>query len=483
MIVSSALGSLSSTASLDQLVQQYRAGERKAIAPVENRKTTLSARLNVLSELKTKLDTLRATVDGLQSGGANSKLRVYAVASSLPSIATASASSEAVAGTHTLLVTQLAKADTVLSSTFMATGADIVAAEGSGTKQMTITTNGVPRTVSVTLNAGDTNATVLANIALAINTAGGDISASVISVTATEKRLVVRSKTTGSAHALSLSNASGTLLDALGLTNAVLSGRTVATSTAAGFEFSSTGSLDAAFTLDGIQLIRGTNTVNDVLTGVTLELKGKQLPADTPVSLTIDMDKEKVKQNITSFIKDFNDALAYVTAKTSVDRTTRVRQILAGDQAFIDLEIQLRNIVSGRVSSVVSGNPALLAEIGIESASDGTLVFKDPKKLEDVFATSGTAVEDLFSSASGIAVQLSATLERFVKTGGIVPTAQDGVRTTLESINTRIVRFNKRLDDKVARFRQDFIRLQDLMARVAQQQQTIQNITTSLMNG
>lgn len=478
MIVGSTLGSFSPSASLDQLVQQFRASERKTIMPVENRKTTLTTRLNVLGELKTKLDTLFSTVDGLRSTGTASKFNVYAVSSTLPSVAIASASSEAVSGTHTLLVTQLAKSDSVLSSVMTGSGTDIVTATGSGTKTFTVTVNGTTTPVSVTLNAGDSNATALANIASAVNASGANVSASVVSVTSTTSRLVITSKTTGSAQALTLANTSGTLLDALGLTNAVLTNRTAATSSAGGYTYSSTAALDANFTLDGIPLVRGSNSVSDALVGITLELKGTQLSSDNPVTLTVGVDKDKIKEQVTKFIKDYNDVLNFLTAKTAVDPTTRVRQILAGDQTFTNLRIQLRDIVTGKVTSVSTGNPSLLAEVGIEAAADGTLSLKNPAALEDALAEDIAKVADLFNSVNGVATRLYERLDQFVGAGGLVQTAQEGMRQTLKSVTDRIALFNKRLDLKADRFRAEFLKLQEAIARITQQQQALQNLVT-----
>jgi flagellar hook-associated protein 2 len=483
MITGSALGSLSPTASLDQLVQQFRASERKVIVPVENRKTTLTARLNSLGELRTKIETLFQTVSTLSKTGANSAFSVYSVSSTIESVATASATSAASAGTHTLLVTQLAKADTVLSSQLTNAATDIITAEGAGTKTIRVTVNGVDTDVNVTLSTGETNSTVLSNIASAINASGANVRASVVSDTSTTSRLVLTSTTTGSSNAISLTDVSGTLLNSIGLTSAIIAARTASTSTTAGFVYSSTSSLDANFKLDGIDLVRGTNSVADALEGVTIELKGTQLPTDTPVTLKVGIDKEKVKASLQKFITDYNAALSYLRAKTSVDASTKVRQILAGDPVFVNLRVDLRLIAAAQVSSVGSGNPTMLSEIGIEAAEDGTLRIKDSAKVDEALGTDVARVADLFNSSDGIAVRLKTKLGEFVSSTGIVRAAQDGVNASLKSLNDRIARFNERLDQRAERFRTEFTRLQELMSRVARQQQAIQNLLTMMTAG
>lgn len=476
MITSSSVGSASPSNSVDQLVAQFRASERKPIIAVENKKTTLTARLSVLGELKTRLETLFSTVKDLSATGTSSKFSTFAVSSTLTGIATATATSSAIAGTHTLLVTQLAKSDSVLSSSFSTTATDIVTAAGTGVKQIQIGVNGTNTPVNVTLNTGDTNSTVLSNIATAINASGAAVSASVVSVTSSTSRLVLTSKTTGLANAISLSNVSGTLLDGIGLTAGILSGRTASTSSTAGFAYTSTASLDANFKLDGIDIVRGTNSVSDALTGVTLELKGTQLSTDAPVTLKVGIDKDKIKTSIEKFIKDYNDALSYITEKTSTDANTRVRQILAGDMTFNNLRIDLRTIAVGQVTSVVSGNPKILSDIGITAASNGTLSISDSAKFDDALTADVAKVADLFNSTNGIAVQLQTKLDGFVSSTGIVQNAKDGVNDSIKSATDRIDRFNERLDRRANQFRAEYLKALEAIAKVQQQQQSLQGL-------
>jgi len=472
------VSSLSLLTSIDSLVQQYRASLRKPVVSLENRKTTLNARLSVLADLKTKLNTLYTTVKDLSLTGSSSKFLVYSVSSTLPSIATATATSSAAIGTHTLLVTQLAKADTVLSSQFTSSGTSIVTAEGTGTKTIRLSVNGVNTDVNVTLSSGDTNSTVLSNIASAINASGASVSASVVSDTSTTSRLVLTSKQTGSSNAISLSDVTGTLLDNIGLTDAIVSGRTASTSTTGGFVYSSTSSLNANFKLDSIDIVRESNSVSDALTGVTLELKGTQNPSDTPVTLTVGVDTAEIQARVQKFITDYNDVLGYITSKTSVDPSTHTRQILAGDTVFLNLRTNLRSTVFQQVTSVVPGNPSLLSQIGITVASDGTLSLSDSAKFTEALTTDVVKVSDLFNSTSGIAIKLENLLDTFVTTGGQIDTTVDGVNDQVSSLTSRIKRLDEQINRKVERFRNEFARLQSLMDNVTWQQRMIQSLTT-----
>lgn len=466
---------------IDALVQQYRLSISKPARRLEDRRTSLNARLSVLNELRSKLTALQTLARDLKATGILSKFNAFKVESSLPAIATATATSAAAAGTHTLLVTQLAKADTVISSQLTSTATGIADTEGPGTKTVRLTVNGVVTDVSFEIQEGQTNATVLSNLASAINAASGaKVTASVVADTSGTSRLVLTSKETGSANAVTLEDVSGTVFTSIGLGADIVANRTASTGTTGGYLYSATDLLDAKFKLDGIDITRGSNSVSDVLTGVTLELKATQGVNDTPVVLKVGVDSEKVKTAVTDFIKAYNEALSFLHAKTSVNPDNKTREILAGDQVFKELKIRLRAIVGGAVDSVASGNPSLLAEIGIKAARDGTLSLSDTAAFEDALLSDVRKVSDLFNSTNGIAVQLSDLLTGFTSVGGQIDIAQNGTQDQLTNVKTALQRTNAQIDRRVEVFRIQFESLQSALNRISLQSQAISRISLQL---
>ncbi len=465
-----------SSTTIDSLAQQYRISQRKPVLSLENRKTNISARLSALADIKAKLDALFSTVKDLSLTGANSKFLSFAASSSATAIATVSASSVASKGTHSLVVTQLAKADTIVSSQLASTGTGVLSAAGTGEKTIRLSVNGVDTEVTISLEAGDTNTTVMSKIAAAVNGSAAGVSASVVADTPTTSKLVFRSKETGSANAISLEDVSGSLLQSIGLNSQDVSQRIAATGTTGGFLYSDAATLDANFNVDGIDIIRGSNSVSDVLAGVTIELKGIHAPGDQPVSISVGVDKSAVRATIDKFIKAYNEALGTITAKLAVDPDTKVREIFAGDITFRNLRMNLRTIGSEVVSSAAPGNPRLLSDIGIKTNADGTLSISDTAALDAALDSDIAKVADLFSSSNGIAVRLKALTEVFVSTGGQLDTTTNSLNSQLTSITSQIKRFDEQLDKRVEHFRDDFARAQSAIAIAAQQQQMISSI-------
>jgi flagellar hook-associated protein 2 len=477
--VMAAVSSASSlTASIDTLVQQYRTSLRSmSVVPLQDKKTSITARLSALSSVKTKLKALFDTVNALTNAGSSSQFQARSVTSTLASVVTGEASASATVGTHSMLVTQLAKIDTVLSSRLDSQATTIATATGEGEKTLHVT--GITNDIHVMIGADDTNATVLTNIASAINAAGGNVNASVVADTPATSRLVLSAKNTGSSNAISLSDVSGTLFASIGLTSAVVGSRSASTSTNAGYVYSSTSQLDAMFTMDGIDIVRERNTVSDVLSGVTMELKGTQNPGDAPLTFTVGIDKAQIKTNIQKFISDYNAAIKEIRAKTAVNTDTHVREILAGDTVFTNLLLNLKSIATQQVDSVVLGNPESLAKIGITTAADGSLTLSDQTVFDSAMADSTQGISDLFNSTNGIAVKIKAMLNGMVSYGGQLDTARDGANSRMALLKTQITRAEDRITRQVNRYRDEFARLQSLLLTMSLQQQSLAALTSA----
>ena len=465
---------------IESLVQQYRYSISNPATLLQNRQTSLNTRLSVLADLKSKLTALNALAKQLSATGTSSAFSAASLESSLPAIVSGTVSGSAAAGTHSLLVTQLAKADKVISSQLSSSGTTISSAEGAGTKTITITVGGDSVNVDFEIADGDANSTVLNKIAAAVNASDAGVTASVVADTTGTSRLVFTSKETGSEQAVSLADATGTVLDRIGLGAGVISGRTASTATEGGYLFSSVSLLDAKFKLDGIDITRGSNTVSDVLTGVVLELKGVQLPTDTPATLTISSNTTAIKEKVQEFITAYNDVISFINAKTAVDPTKKTREILASDQVFKNLRTSMRTIMGSAVSSVVSGNPSLLAEIGIKANADGTLSLSDAATFDTALASDKRKVSDLFNSSNGLAGQLNTLLETFTSTGGQLAIAQDGTNNQLTFIKNSLTRTNAQIDAKVESFRKQYEALYDAMTRISLQSQSISTLIARL---
>ena len=467
---------------VDVFVASAMAVERQPLSGLQAGQRTLSVRSATFSDLKSALSALRSKAQALTQAGALSPFQAKAVSSSSATVATATASTSALPAVHTLSVSQLAKLSTIVSQQLTGSATDVVTAEGAGTKSVKITydgtdpaTSGTAVTVNVELTGGDTNNTILTNLATAINndsTLGAKVSASVVGDTATTARLVLTSKQTGQANKVRVADTTGTLLSRLGL-----SGESGSVGTGGGFLYADTV-LDATFKLDGLAITRSSNSVSDVLTGVTINLLGL---STSDVTLTVSADKTSMKASVQAFLDSYNKALKFLQERTrvkasattsgtgSTEVTSVVRGQLAGDTMYGSLMTNIRSDAGSAVSSVQTGDPALLADVGITTASDGALSIGDTTKLDSAIETKLSGLTDLFASTSGVATRLITRMDGFVNGGGLIDGSLSTVTSKTQNINQQIARLEARLVTREAALRKQLTNLQKALLALSAQ--------------
>ncbi|HTO93599.1 MAG TPA: flagellar filament capping protein FliD [Bacteroidota bacterium] len=474
--MATSVGSTSSgSTTLDQLVAQYRSYlQSSAVVPLQTKQTTLKSFVSSIATLKLNLNALYTSAKALATGGTSSPLSTYAVDSSVDSAVTATATSYAAVGSHTIdSVTRLARADTLLSAQF--TAADTAMATALGAGDRTLSINGTQ--VTVTLAGTETNAQVLAAIASAVNaTTGIGVTASVLNIDGTHSQLALTSRTTGFANRISsVTDGNSTVAALLGYGGVTFTdtvggaSRTVASPTQAGFQQGFAENLDAQFSLDGVAMTRGTNTITDAVSGLTIKLKSTSA---TPVTLTVAPDNTAIESTINDFITKYNAAISYLRTQTAVS-SSGSRGVFTDDTYVRTLGTDIRSTMSLSVAGLASGAPALLSAIGITTGDDGSLALSDKAKFESTLQANPKQVSDLFNSANGLAVKLTAKLKPFVTYDGTLDTETQNTNAQLKDIADRIARANARIDIQVKAYQKQFQDIQALLIRATQAQQIV----------
>jgi flagellar hook-associated protein 2 len=383
-------------------------------------------------------------------------------------------------------VTQLARADTLASKRFADAGTDLVTVEGAGTKTVRIGVDGANYDIQVALGAGDSNETVLTNLAAAINADAGasaKVTASVVQVDDTGSKLVLVSKQTGLAHALSLSDQTGTLFASAD----VRDGAAADDGANRGGYLYADSLLDAKFTLDGLTLTRSSNSVTDALSGLTLTLLGTQASGATPVTLTVGADEGSIKTKVQTFLDSYNTLIRFLTERTSTKvslstsgtGSTSVNSVQRGpldaEPAYLNLLIGLRSDIGGRIGSAAGGGPSALAEVGITAGSDGTLSISDSAKFSAALKDP-SGITALFSSSDGLSTRVQNRLAGFLGAGGILDSSQDAVSVRMSSITLSIQQQEDILKVKQDGLMQQLTGLQEVLAQLAQQQSVLDSI-------
>lgn len=267
-------------------------------------------------------------------------------------------------------VRQIAQAQSLVSENLT----DVNAAVGKG--DLTITTG----TGSFTVTIDDSNNNLI-GLARAINLTGSGVTASLVEDSA-GARLVLKSQT-GAAQAFTL--AAGPTAEA-GLSRFnydpnISGGMTLAQQ-----------AQDAIIRLDGVDISRSSNTVTDVVEGVTLQLK--KAAVGTQISLGADRPTSAIKQAVSDVVDTYNALMATLNDLTKPATGKDPAGPLKGDAGMRTLRNQLQRITSTVLAS--GGTYSTLAEIGVATQRDGTLVV-DKARLDAAMTADPDSVEALFN--------------------------------------------------------------------------------------
>ncbi|MFB3137902.1 MAG: flagellar filament capping protein FliD, partial [Phycisphaerales bacterium] len=283
-------------------------------------------------------------------------------------------------------------------------------------------------------------------------------------------RLSVRSGQTGFANRLTFTDSANGLLSLLEVNSAsVATGTNGGQITAIGTS-ETDSALNSQFILDGLTLYRSSNAVSDALEGITLSLTQT---TTTAADFTVEPDAGGIETEVKDFIEKYNDVLAYISGKAKVDAGTGTRGDFAGDSTITGLRFGMRNDMAFQVTGQPSGAPSYLTDLGIEINDDGTLELTDSDTLIAAVRSDAGSVKSLFDGNDGIATRLTTRLDRFLGIDGIIDVRQDALDDRINRLDDQISRWDGLMAIRENQLREQFARLQQVIAAFQGQQQML----------
>jgi flagellar hook-associated protein 2 len=319
----------------------------------------------------------------------------------------------------------------------------------------------------------------LAQLRDKINASNSGVVASVLT-DASGARLVLRSASTGEMNGfrIGVTDADGNNFDGLGLS-------ALAFDPSAGIltMAQALAAANAAASLNGLPISSESNTLSNVLDGMTLTL-GKVTAA--PVLVEAKPDTASMRKALDSFVSAYNDLNKLLLDQTKYDAASQTAGLLQGDSAAVAMRSQMRSLIGG--SSGASAMFGRLAEVGFDVQSDGSI------KLDETQLANGLAnldeIEKLFANSDlldpandGIAVRLRKMADQVLGIEGSIGTRSEGLRQRIESNQDR----QDRLEDRVAlvekRLRAQYTALDRQMASLSSLSNYVTQQLAAMSNG
>ncbi|MEH5617328.1 flagellar filament capping protein FliD [Enterobacter cloacae] len=455
----------------DELLAKERSASSMKLNPYLQKQKTYNGQISAWGSISSALSTLKDNLGKLEDQGFNG------VSVSDNKTFKATAGKGAIPNSYSVAVKQLAKAHQ-LGVTHDSRDKLI----GSGEATITIELEGSEKPLVVDLKQDETS---LDQIAKKINAQKGDVAAEVVTVKEGEHKLVLTSKKTGEDGEMTIKVTGDSEVQQ------AFDAATIVTKPQ-----------NAVITLNGDEIERSSNTIKDLITDVTLELREVSEIWDDgsykEESLTITEDTSKVKSLIEEFVKNYNSYLstvASVTKYTAPDRDKLAEGeiplpdtgngALFSDGNLRRLTSQLKATVGGEyrdAGEVITS----LGRLGITVTFDGktgddrsgalgTLTI-DSKKLDAALKDNPKEVEALFlgkGGQEGIKDRMEGIFNTYLgdkdavaKKDGVIETTLESLREQEKRVGKQITAVQKRIDEALLRSEKEYQRLDKAMSEM-----------------
>ncbi len=401
--------------------------------PITAQEESVEAEISAYGTLTSALDKLQTAAAAL----ADSSLYEALTTSISGSGVSATTSSDAVAGSYSIEVTQLAQAQSLATTGISDTSSTL----GTGTLTLQV---GSSDAVSITL---DSSNNTLSGLRDAINAADAGVTATLVNDGSdTPYRLVLTSNSTGTQSEISVSYSSDDNSD---LATSLFNGMT-----------ETVEAKDAQLTINGISITSQSNTVSGALQGVTLNLSA----VGSSQTLTITRDTDKIIDAINDFVDAYNSFASTVDTLTAYDADSGSAGELLGDSTTRRISTEL---ASDLYSQIGSGTFSYLSQLGIGLESDGTLSIDDDK-LESALNDNLDAVTEFFIGSdgkSGFINRMTEDLDNYLdEDSGLITAKTDSLESKLERLEERYDEKQTLIDTEMARWREQFTQLDTLIS-------------------
>ena len=421
---------------------------------VENSTAKAQSQTQALNTLKTSLTNFTTALTNLSNKGS---VIAQTAKVSAESKLTATASSEAAAGTYSFTVSQLAQAQ---QSVFDINSLGLTAVSGEADtftfpaqSQIAVSVGG-DGFYAVNLADADSNKDgklSVTEIARAVNAASeGKVTAAVITRDG-KQQLLVNGTETGADGAFKLSKAAP-----------------VAAADSFAFTAASASHLaqaqDAKFFLAGnaaFEIVQSSNTYTGI-SGVSIEFKAQSAE---PVSVTVARDESATKSNMQSFVD------AYNTLVKSIDKLTAAGDskngvaagALSSDSSIRSMRNQLNNLLRTNTDGVS------LTAFGITAQRDGSIAL-DSGRFDKKLAENPQALESLLGQSNtldykrtGVIGKLQSYVESWTKTtGGHLQARQENLRKQISQFDRQQTSIDRMYEQAYQRYLLQFTTLSGL---------------------
>ena len=267
---------------------------------------------------------------------------------------------------------------------------------------------------------------------------------------------------------------------------------------------------DAIIKYEGITIRRPTNTIDDVVPEVTLNVFDK---TEKTATIAVKPDVESAKEALITFVGKYNQSLAeinilsqnkpeiieeldYLSSDEKKEKQEKLG-MFSTDSSLTSLKSALQTAASANYKFDEDAKITMLSQIGIATNATNYSGYTpsklrgyleiDEKKLDSELEKHLDDVRNMFGYDSdgdliidsGIGYKLDKQLTAYVQSGGVFAMKTSSLDARIKSSEQKISRLETQMDDKEAELRTKYGQMEGALNSLESQQNTIKNFSNS----
>lgn len=267
---------------------------------------------------------------------------------------------------------------------------------------------------------------------------------------------------------------------------------------------------DAIIKYEGITIRRPTNTIDDVVPEVTLNVFDK---TEKTATIAVKPDIESAKEALITFVGKYNQSLAeinilsqnkpkiveeldYLSSDEKKEKQEKLG-MFSTDSSLTSLKSALQTAASANYKFDEDAKITMLSQIGIATNATNYSGYTpsklrgyleiDEKKLDSELEKHLDDVRNMFGYDSdgdliidsGIGYKLDKQLTAYVQSGGVFAMKTSSLDARIKSSEQKIARLETQMDDKEAELRTKYGQMEGALNSLESQQNTIKNFSNS----
>lgn len=221
--------------------------------------------------------------------------------------------------------------------------------------------------------------------------------------------------------------------------------------------------------VDGFEFEIADNKLNDVIPGVTLDLK--QAAPGKEFNVSVKEDKEVIVGKVKKFVDQMNGVFQFIQAQNKLDKDTDTTKTLGGDSLLRDVETRLRDVMQNSIYGS-QGSIKSLGEIGVSFTREGTLTLNEEKFNGMVAKLLPDVTEFLVGNgqSTGLVNKIKTVLNNLLDSAvGPLTNRQRGLKTKIEQFDQQIANKERILAQREQTLKAQFSRLEETMSKLKSQ--------------